>query len=107
MEAEITWGVVFGKGDATDPFSDTVELTEEEEKLYRQAVRDEISPNEVEGLRAALRRAYDRIEAEQIQIGIEEGWEYALECQARGVSPYDHGWALKVEFEDCIDLEEE
>ena len=106
MEVGITWGVIFGKGDSTDPFSDTVELTEEEAQLYKQAFRDEISPNDVEGLRGALRRAYDRIEEEQIQIGIEEGYEYALECQARGVSPYDHGWKLKVEFDDCFDWEE-
>lgn len=107
MEVGITWGVIFGKGDSTDPFSDTVELTPEEAELYKQAIRDEVSPNEVEGLRNALRRAYDRIEEEQIAIGIEEGFEYALECQARGESPYDNGWTLKVEFDDCVDIEDE
>lgn len=105
MEVEITWGVVFGKGNATEPFSDTLELNAEETELYRQAFRDGISPNEVEGLKDALRRAYDKIEKEQIQIGIEEGDEYTLELQRRcpPESPYDNGWTLRVEFEDEFD----
>lgn len=84
---ELRYGVVFGKGDSSDWIDWSVELTDEEEKIYDHAIENEIPLNEIPELEDALNRAYKEIEEEEISMGIDNEDEYMMECQ--GVTSVD------------------
>ena len=84
---ELRYGVVFGKGDSSDWIDWSVELTDEEEKIYDHAIENEIPLNEIPELEDALNRAYKEIEEEEISMGIDNEDEYVMECQ--GVTSVD------------------
>lgn len=84
---EIRYGVTFGKGDSSDWLESEVDLTDEEERIYDDAVENGILLEEVPELRAALQRAYDEIEYMEIEAAIDAEDEYTLECQ--GLAPMD------------------
>ena len=87
---ELRYGVIFGKGDSSDWMEWEVGLTEEEAKIYDEAIANGEPLDEVEGLQDALQRAYEEIEEEEIQMGIENEYEYVLECQGLAeVDPYE------------------
>ena len=75
------YGVVWGKGDSSDWIDWSIELTDEEEKIYDHAIENEIPLEDIPELEGALRRAYDEIEAHEISMGIDNGDEYTMECQ--------------------------
>ncbi len=58
-----------------------MDLTDEEELAYDNAVENEIPLSEVPELEAALARAYEDIEEMEIQNGIDLDDEYVMECQ--------------------------
>ena len=58
----IRYGVVFGKGDASDWIDYEIELTDEEEAIYDNAIANEIPLEDVAELQDALDRAYEEIE---------------------------------------------
>ncbi len=64
-----------------------MDLTDEEELAYDNAVENEIPLSEVPELEAALARAYEDIEEMEIQNGIDLDDEYVMECQ--GLAPMD------------------
>ena len=84
---EIRYGVTFGKCDSSDWIEYEVDLTDEEELAYDNAVENEIPLSEVPELEAALARAYEDIEEMEIQNGIDLEDEYVMECQ--GLAPVD------------------
>ena len=84
---ELRYGIVFGKGDSSDWIDWSVELTDEEEKIYDHAIENEIPLNEIPELEDALNRAYKEIEEEEISMGIDNEDEYVMECQ--GVTSVD------------------
>ena len=84
---ELRYGIVFGKGDSSDWIDWSVELTDEEEKIYDHAIENEIPLNEIPELEDALNRAYKEIEEEEISMGIDNEDEYMMECQ--GVTSVD------------------
>lgn len=81
MTVELRYGVTFGKLDSSDWIEWEIELTDEEEIAYKNAIKNHIPLNEVAELQEALQRAYEEIEAEEISMGIDNGDEYVLECQ--------------------------
>ena len=83
----IQYGVIFGKGDASDWIDERLELTDEEAEIYEKAMEDGIPLEDVPGLQAALARAYVEIEEMEIQNGIDQEEEFVLECQ--GLAPMD------------------
>lgn len=90
MVVEIRYSVTFGKGDSSDWLDWEVELTDEEAVAYNNAIENNISPNDVPELQEALQRAYEEIEAEEISMGIENEYEYVLECQGEAeMDPYE------------------
>ena len=78
---EIRYGVTFGKCDSSDWIDYEVELTDEEEIAYENAIENEIPLSNVPELEAALARAYEEVEEMEIQNGIDLEDEYVLECQ--------------------------
>ena len=84
---DIHYGVTFGKCDSTDWMDWKLELTDEEAEIYDHAIENEIRLCDVPELEAALARAYDEIEEEEIQNGLDYENEYTMECQ--GVLPVD------------------
>lgn len=78
---DIRYGVTFGKGDSSDWIDWTVDLTDEEEKIYDHAIENKLPLNEIPELENALRRAYADIEEEEISNGLSYGDEYVMECQ--------------------------
>ena len=78
---EIRYGVTFGKCDSSDWIEYEVDLTDEEEIAYDNAIENEIPLSDVPELEAALARAYEEIEEMEIQNGIDLEDEYVLECQ--------------------------
>ena len=78
---EIRYGVTFGKCDSSDWIDYEVELTDEEEFAYENAIENEIPLSDVPELEAALARAYEDIEEMEIQNGIDLEDEYVMECQ--------------------------
>ena len=81
------YGVVWGKGDSSDWIDWSIELTDEEKKIYDHAIENEIPLNEIPELEDALNRAYKEIEEEEISMGIDNEDEYVMECQ--GVATVD------------------
>lgn len=77
----LRYGVVFGKGDASDWIDYEFELTDEEEAIYDNAIANEIPLEDVPELQDALDRAYEEIEDMEISNGIDYEDEYVLECQ--------------------------
>ena len=75
------YGVVWSKGDSSDWIDWSIELTDEEEKIYDHAIENEILLEDIPELEGVLRRAYDEIEAHEISMGIDNGDEYTMECQ--------------------------
>lgn len=84
---EVRYGVTFGKCDSSDWIDYEVELTDEEEIAYDNAIDNEIPLVDVPELKAVLERAYAEIEDMEIQNGIDMEDEYVLECQ--GLAPMD------------------
>ena len=84
---EIRYGVTFGKCDSSDWIDYEVELTDEEEVAYENAIENEIPLSDVPELEAALAHAYEDIEEMEIQNGIDLEDEYVMECQ--GLAPMD------------------
>ena len=87
LTVDIHYGVVFGKGDASDWIDYECELTDEEEVIYSNAVRLRKDLNEVPELQEALQRVYADIEDDEISLGLENEDEYVMECQ--GCLPLD------------------
>ncbi len=81
MIVQIRYGVTFGKCDSSDWIERKIDLTDEEAVAYNNAIENKIPLNEVPELQDALQRAYDKIEDEEISMGIDNGDEYVLECQ--------------------------
>ena len=77
----LRYGVVFGKGDASDWIDYEIDLTDEEEAIYDNAIANEIPLEDVAELQDALDRAYEEIEDMEITNGIDYEDEYVLECQ--------------------------
>ena len=77
----LRYGVVFGKGDASDWIDYEFELTDEEEAIYDNAIANEIPLEDVPELQDALDRAYEEIEDMEISNGIDYEDEYVLECR--------------------------
>lgn len=77
---ELQYGTVFGKGDGSDWFPWEITLTGAEEEAYLRAKKLWLDPNECPELEGVLAAAYDEIEEQELQILIECGDEYALEC---------------------------
>ncbi len=84
---DLRYGVVWGKGDSSDWIDWSIELTDEEEKIYNHAIENKIPLNEIPELEGALNRAYKEIEEEEISMGIDNEDEYVMECQ--GVATVD------------------
>ncbi len=84
---ELRYGVTFGKCDSSDWIDWNIELTDEEEIAYDNAIANEEPLNEVPELQAALQRAYEEIEKEEISNGLKYEDEYVMECQ--GMAPMD------------------
>lgn len=78
---ELQYYVSFGKGDASDYIDYEIELTDEEEAIYDNAVKNGIPLEEVTELQDALDRAYREIEEMEIENSIDLGDEFVLECQ--------------------------
>lgn len=78
---EIRYGVIFGKCDSSDWIDWEIDLTDEEEEIYDNALAKKQSLNDIPELQAALRRAYEEIEKKEIDMGIENEDEYVLKCQ--------------------------
>ena len=78
---EIRYGITFGKLDSTDWIEWSIDLSDDEEKFYNHAIENKIPLNEVPELKNALKRAYEEIEDEEIDLGIENEDEYTMECQ--------------------------
>ena len=81
MTVELTYYVTFGKCDSSDYMDWEIDLTDEEEAAYNNAIENGVPLDEVDELQDALSRAYEEIEAEEISLGIENEDEYVLECQ--------------------------
>ena len=77
----LRYRATWGKGDSSDWFDWDFQLTDEEEKIYNHAITNKLPLNEHPDLEEALRRAYEKIEANEIRLGIENGDEYTIECQ--------------------------
>lgn len=84
---EIRYGITLGKGDSSDWLEYEIDLTDDEMRIYDEAVENGILLEKVPELRAALRRAYEEIEDMEIDAGIEAEEEYTMECQ--GLAPMD------------------
>ena len=78
---DIIYWVTFGKGDSSDEIDWTIELTDDEEKIYDHAVENNIPLNEIPELECVLNRAYKEIEEAEIMNGLDYGDEYVMECQ--------------------------
>ncbi len=78
---EIRYGVTFGKCDSSDWIDWEIDLTDEEEEIYDNALANKKSLNDIPELQDALCRAYEEIEEEEIAMGIENEDEYVLKCQ--------------------------
>ncbi len=78
---ELQYGVVFGKGDASDLITWEVELSPEEEAIYNHAVKMRIPLENVPELCALLDEAYKEIEANEIAAFCDCDDEYVKECQ--------------------------
>ena len=78
---ELQYGITFGKGDSSDWMEWEIDLTDEEAAIYDHAVENEIPLEDVAELRPVLERAYEEIEAIEIENGIDTEDEYTLECQ--------------------------
>ena len=90
MSVEIRSYVSFGKGDSSEWIDWEIDLTDEEEAAYNNAIENKIPLNDVPELQEALQRAYDDIEYEEISMGIENGDEYVMECQGEAeMDPYE------------------
>lgn len=78
---EVRYGVTFGKCDSSDWIDYSISLTEEEAHIYDEAIANKVPLSSVAGLQAALQRAYEEIEDEEIQNGLAMEDEYVMECQ--------------------------
>ena len=88
--AELKYYVSFGKGDSSDYIDWEVVLTDEETEIYNHAIANGISLNDIPELQDALQRAYEEIEEQEIEMGIENEDEYVMECQGLAeVDPYE------------------
>lgn len=77
----LRYGVTFGKCDGSDWIDWEMDLSEEEEAAYNNAIKMRIPLCDVEKLQSALDRAYEDIEAEEIDNGLSYDDEYTMECQ--------------------------
>lgn len=86
----IRYATTFGKGDSSDWIERGFELTDEEAVAYDNALESKLLLNEISELQDALERAYAEIEEEEIDMGIDIGVEYVLECQGEAeMDPYE------------------
>lgn len=79
--AELTYYVSFGDGDSSDYIEWEVSLTDKEEEIYNNAIANGISLNDIPELQDALQLAYEEIEEQEIEMGIEREDEYVMQCQ--------------------------
>lgn len=78
--AEIHYGVIFGKCDASDWIDYYASFTPEEQKIYDRCVLLRYDPNDNPELQDALSRAEDDIREIEESNCLEYGDEYAIEC---------------------------
>lgn len=74
---EIRYGVTFGKCDSSDWIEYEVDLTDEEELAYDNAVENEIPLSEVPELEAALARACRNGYMQKNSV---QGWTFAFDA---------------------------
>ena len=79
--AELRYYVSFGDGDYSEDMEWQIDLTDEEQDAYDYAVENEIALEDVPELEAALIRAAEEIEEEELRLGISNKLEYILESQ--------------------------
>lgn len=103
MTAEGYYYVTCGKGDGSDSMDWYIDTTPEEDELILAAYREGKDPNECDELAGILKKAYDEIEKENLEIMEEEEDEYYLECKEEGCSPFDLGLTISVFFNDFED----
>ena len=80
---DLRYGVTFGKGDSSNWIDYEIELTDEEEKIYDEAIANGILLCEVRALEPALDRAYKEIEEIEIENCLDFGDDFAKECLGR------------------------
>ena len=78
---DVRYGIIFGRGDSSDLMDWELELTDEEAKMYDDAIAKELRLNDIPELHGALRRAYKEIEEQQIWFGLTNNNSYVMECQ--------------------------
>ena len=87
MKVIVQYSVVFGKMDQTDFSPWEIDLSAQEEKMYRAIVASDLDPNNEPDLKSVLNRAHDQIEEYIDQINEELGEEF------------EDGWRIIVQFE--------
>ena len=80
-KVKIQYCVTFGAGDSSDWLDYELELTDEEEIIYNNAIENKIPLNSITELENALDRVYSEIEEMEIQNNLAYGDEYTAECQ--------------------------
>ena len=80
-KVKIQYCVTFGAGDSSDWLDYEVELTDEEEIIYNNAIENKIPLNGIPKLEDALDRVCSEIEEMEIQNNLDYGDEYTMECQ--------------------------
>lgn len=80
---DMVYYVSFGKGDSGEYTDWEYELEDEYEELYLWAKKMRLDLNRIPRLRDALDEAAEEIAESEIEIGIENGDEYVLECLGR------------------------
>lgn len=82
-DAEMHYGVTFGKGDSSDWIEYYADFTPEEQEIYDHCLLMRRNPNEEPGLKAALERAEEDIRETEEDNCVEYDDEYAMECLGR------------------------
>ena len=90
MEVKVEYWVSGGIGCASPRIPWTIDLTDDEAKIYQNAIENKIPLEEVEGLFAALSRAYSEIA------------EYEKECAEDYGDEDEAGGDIRVEFVDPL-----
>ena len=87
-EVQIAYYVVHGKGDASPWMPWSIDLTDEEMEIYKNAVENNIDLDDVRELDCVLDRAYDSVYA------------YEEECAKDWGDEFDDDWDIRVKFAD-------
>ena len=83
MTASVRYYVEYGPGEGSEWYDAEVELTEEEEELYNEAMENGTPLDDVSGLDDVLSRAWDEIAEQEIENALDMDDSYAAECTGR------------------------